>query len=80
MGQAYFKPIKYNVLIGEKKPGETQIIRSVLVGDKQLPGTIDEGIDTLWKVFERSVRLFPNNNCIGTREKLSKDTYGKYTY
>ena len=80
MGQEYFKPIKYNVLIGEKKPGETQIIRSVLVGDKQLPGTIDEGIDTLWKVFERSVRLFPNNNCIGTREKLSKDTYGKYTF
>ena len=80
MGQEYFKPIKYNVLIGEKKPGESQIIRSVFVGNKKLPGTIDEGIDTLWKVFERSVKLFPNNPCIGTREKINKDTYGNYTY
>merc|ERR1711977_757059 len=47
---------------------ETQgpVIRSTLIGKGTPPSTY-EGCATLYEIFERSVRLFPDNPCLGSR-------------
>ena len=80
MGQSSFTPIQCGVFIGEKKKGETQIIRHPSAKEGELPSTIEEGLDTLYKIFERSVKLYPNKSGLGNREKISKNEYGEYKY
>merc|ERR1711977_463028 len=47
---------------------ETQgpVIRSTLIGKGTPPSTY-EGCATLYEIFERSVRLYPDNPCLGSR-------------
>ena len=81
MGQNQFTPIKNGVFIGEKKEGETQIIRNPTYAHiEPLPSTIEEGLDTLYKIFERTVKKYPNKSGLGNRERLSKDKYGEYKF
>ena len=80
MGQIQSQKINYGVFIGEAKPGETQILRHPEVGTKPLPEIYEKGIDTLWKVFENSVKLYSNRTMLGMRKRLDKDKYGEYEF
>ena len=81
MGQEQFTPFKYGVFMGEKKKGETQIIRNpICANNDPLPSTLEEGLDTLYKIFERTVKKYPNKSGLGNRERISKDKYGEYKY
>ena len=71
---------QYGVFIGDEVPGETRVLRDRNVRENPLPKTIEDGIDTLWKVFENSVKKYPNNRMMGNRERKSKDVYGEYHY
>ena len=71
MGQSIQKDYQYGEFIGTAKPNETRVLRHPSVGDKPLPYIYEEGIDTLWKVFENSVKKYPNNRMLGTRKKIN---------
>ena len=73
MGQT--QPIRpeYGVFCGPQKEGETQPIRHPIVGTGKLWGEPKPGIDTMYKVFKNSVKLYPNKPMFGMRERLDKD-------
>lgn len=80
MGTQHSQDLKYGVYVGEAKDGETRVIRSPLVGDKELVKYPKEGIDTLWRVFEEAVKNNPGSPFLGTRKKLSEDKFGEYEW
>ena len=80
MGQTQPVKIQYGEFIGEAKENETKVLRHPEFVNKPLPETYEEGMDTLWKVFENSVKKYPNNRMLGTRKKINKNEYGEYEY
>ena len=82
MGQSTSFPIQYGVFTGEKKPGETKILRNPIIGDGPLREINSFGAKTIWDGFEkRSQHGTWQGNCLGTRERRPDKTYGdKYTW
>ena len=80
MRQSIQKDYQYGEFIGTAKPNETRVLRHPSVGDKPLPYIYEEGIDTLWKVFENSVKKYPNNRMLGTRKKINDKEFGDYEF
>ena len=80
MGQTQPVKIQYGEFIGEAKENETKVLRHPEFVNKPLPETYEERMDTLWKVFENSVKKYPNNRMLGTRKKINKNEYGEYEY
>ena len=80
MGQSIQTDYQYGEFIGRAKPNETRVLRHPSVGDKPLHYIYEEGIDTLWKVFENSVKKYPNNRMLGTRKKINDKEFGDYEF
>ena len=78
MGQSTSSPIQYGVFVGEEKPGETRALRHVEIGDKPLREVNSFGVETIWDCFEKVAKSSrATANCLGTREKISKNEFGK---
>lgn len=69
---------------GSAQEGYTPIFRNTAVGkDGSLVDAIHPDLDTLAKIFENSVKTFPNDNCLGYRKfnNIIKNKYDNhYTY
>ena len=66
----------------EPSPGYSRELINVKVDPKNydnLSGGLinDPELDTLYKHFKRQVTRYPNENFLGTREKLGSDENGK---
>jgi len=71
---------KCSIEIGEQKPGQTRIRRSVL-REKALLTTTSTGASTLYEIFENAVKMHKDKPCYGTRKQISKDEVAKeYTW
>lgn len=71
---------KYNCFIGIEREGETKTIRNSIIGNKPLQQCPNEGCTTLLQIFERSVSLYSNNKFLGTRYKLTDESFGPYQW
>ena len=82
MGSEESKPFQYGIFAGPKKKGETQSVRFPPVGEGKVWGEMEPGLNTMIKVFKRSVKHYPNRPMFATREKISKEKeeYGEYKY
>ena len=80
MGYFQSKVTNYGVYIGDKKEGETRIIRHSLIGDKKLPEEPFEGINNIWAAFEYGIKNNPNKNFLGSRYQNDKGEFGNYVF
>ncbi|KAL6049892.1 Long-chain-fatty-acid--CoA ligase 6 [Balamuthia mandrillaris] len=73
--------LKRQSIVYDEKEG---IRRNAGVGEsKDLASELYEGIDTLYKNFQTSVKRFPNNPCLGTREYVQRKkewVFGRYVW
>ncbi|MCQ2820170.1 MAG: AMP-binding protein [archaeon] len=82
MGQINPKKFEYGVFLGNKIDGQTQVLRHPKTGVNKLWDEPIPGVDTMYKVFLNSVKLYPNKKMFGMRECINKakDLYGEYYY
>ena len=86
MGNTPSQPIQYAVLIGDKKPNETQILRHRSICDKPLRSINRFGCQTVWDALLYNINTRKNGACnfLGTRTCLPNgkyaDTYTWTTY
>lgn len=71
---------KYNCFIGIEREGETKTIRNSIIGNKPLQQCPNEGCTTLLQIFERSASLYSSNKFLGTRYKLTDESFGPYQW
>jgi len=64
----------------KKKEGETRILRSPEIGDKELMAEPEEGVNTIWKAFQFAVKNHGHRDFLGTRKYISKDKMGDYEW
>ena len=50
------KDIQYGEFIGEKKEGETQVVRHPTTAKGELRQTMHLGLKTMWKTFEINLK------------------------
>ena len=79
MGGSTSKETVYGVFTGEKRPGETQILRHPQFADKDLL-VAPEKVNTIWKAFESAVQAHGERPFLGTRKFISKDKYGGFDW
>ena len=86
MGQVTSTPIKYAVLIGDQKDGETKILRNPTIGNGPMKEVNTFGVQTVWEAVENSINKLGRGDCkcIGYRKKIGKEEfdtkYEWYTY
>ena len=82
MGNTLKQDIQYGEFCGEKKEGETQIVRHPTTAKGELRQTMHLGIKTMWDTFEYNLKVGRGkNNFMGYRKKINKDELEqKYTW
>ena len=82
MGNTLIKDIQYGEFIGEKKEGETQVVRNPATAKGELRQTMHLGLKTMWETFEINLKTGrAHKNFVGYRKKLAKDKLdNKYTW
>ena len=83
MGNTPSQPIQYAVLIGDKRQGETQILRHRSIGDKPLREVNRFGCQTVWDalLYNLTTRKSGSSNFLGTRKCLPNGKYADaYTW
>ena len=82
MGNTYKNNIKYGEFCGEKKIGETQIIRHPTTVNGELRQTMHLGLKTMWEAFEINLKVGRGSkNFMGYRNKNNKNELEqKYTW
>eukprot|EP00386_Alphamonas_edax_P015601 GDKI01047601.1.p1 GENE.GDKI01047601.1~~GDKI01047601.1.p1 ORF type:complete len:689 (-),score=256.97 GDKI01047601.1:143-2209(-) len=72
------KEVPYAEAVAQSnEEGHSQVWRSIHAKEK-LVETPAEGIHTLYDLFERAVKMNPNGEFLGTRERLADGTAGAY--
>ena len=82
MGNTLIQDIQYGEFIGEKKEGETQVVRHPTTAKGELRQTMHLGLKTMWETFEINLKTGrAHKNFVGYRKKLAKDKLdNKYTW
>jgi len=82
MGNTLLRDIQYGEFCGEKKEGETQIIRHPTTAKGELRQIMHLGINTMWDTFEHNLKVGrAKKNFVGYRKKISKtELENKYTW
>ena len=82
MGNTLKQNIKYGEFCGEKKEGETQVVRHPTTANGELRQVMHLGIDNMWDTFEYNLKVGrANKNFLGYRKKVNKDELeNKYTW
>ncbi len=79
MGTSTSKQLEYATFIGEKIPGETQVLRNPDINTESLYKAPND-CNTIWKAFDNTVRLHPDRPFMGTRKILSENKLGEYQF
>jgi long-chain acyl-CoA synthetase len=79
MGNSYStKNFSYGVYVGEKKEGETQILRHPEIGDKEIHTINHFGVQTTWDTILNNIKLGKGDKeMCGYRKRLENNTYEK---
>ena len=79
MGNSYStKNFSYGVYVGEKKPGQTQILRHPEIGNKELHTINHFGVQTTWDAILNNIKTEKGNQeMCGYRKRLPDKTYEK---
>ena len=82
MGNTLKQDIQYGEFCGEKKEGETQIVRHPTTAKGELRQTMHLGIKTMWDTFEYNLKVGRGKKkFMGYRKKINKDELEqKYTW
>ena len=82
MGNTLIKDIQYGEFCGEKKEGETQVVRHPTTVNGELRTTMHLGLKTMWEAFEHNLKVGrAKKNFVGYRKKISKtELEKKYTW
>ena len=82
MGNTLKQDIQYGEFCGEKKEGETQVVRHPTTAKGELRQVMHLGIDNMWDTFEYNLKVGrANKNFLGYRKKINKDKLeNKYTW
>ena len=82
MGNTLLKEVKYGEFCGEKKDGQTQVIRHPTTANSELRQTMHLGIKTMWDTFEYNLKVGrENKNFVGYRKRNEKkELENKYTW
>ena len=82
MGNTLKQDIQYGEFCGEKKEGETQIVRHPTTAKGELRQTMHLGIKTMWDTFEYNLKVGrEKKKFMGYRKKINKDELEqKYTW
>ena len=82
MGNTLKQDIQYGEFCGEKKEGETQIVRHPTTTKGELRQTMHLGIKTMWDTFEYNLKVGRGKKkFMGYRKKINKDELEqKYTW
>ena len=82
MGNTLKQDIQYGEFCGEKKEGETQVVRHPTTAKGELRKVMHLGIDNMWDTFEYNLKVGrANKNFLGYRKKINKDELeNKYTW
>jgi long-chain acyl-CoA synthetase len=82
MGNTLKQNIQYGEFCGEKKEGETQVVRHPTTANGKLRQVMHLGIDNMWDTFEYNLKVGrANKNFLGYRKKVNKDELeNKYTW
>ena len=82
MGNTLKQDIQYGEFCGEKKEGETQVVRHPTTAKGELRQVMHLGIDNMWDTFEYNLKVGrANKNFLGYRKKINKDELeNKYTW
>ena len=82
MGNTLINDIQYGEFCGEKKDGETQIVRHPTTAKGELRQTMHLGLKTMWQTFEINLKVGRGRrNFVGYRKKIKKNEFEKkYTW
>ena len=82
MGNTLIQDIQYGEFCGEKKEGETQVVRHPTTAKGELRQTMHLGLKTMWETFEHNLKVGrAKQNFIGYRKKINKiELEKKYTW
>ena len=82
MGNTLINDIQYGEFCGEKKSGETQIVRHPETANGELRQTMHLGLKTMWETFEINLKVGRGRkNFMGYRKKNEKNELEKkYTW
>ena len=75
--------VTYARFVGPEKKGQTRALRnSNLPENSDFPRTykVLSHCDTPIKCFLERVEINPDNNCLGSREKLENGNFGEYKW
>ena len=78
------QPLITAKFVGEKKPGETQILRNILQADGQDLVKTFKGVDNLKEMLAENTKTNPDTAYLGTRKKTIKEDgtveFGEYQW
>ena len=82
MGNTLLKEIQYGEFCGEKKEGETQVIRHPTTAHGELRQVMHLGINTMWDTFEYNLKVGrAKKNFVGYRKRINNNQLEKrYTW
>ena len=81
MGNTLKQEIQYGEFCGEKKEGETQIVRHPTTAKGELRQVMHLGINNMWDTFEYNLKVGrAKKNFIGYRKKINNELEKKYTW
>ena len=82
MGNTLNREIQYGEFCGNKKEGETQVVRNPATVNGELRETMHLGLKTMWEAFEINLKVGRHKkNFLGYRKKIKKDELEKkYTW
>ena len=81
MGNTLIKDFKYGEFCGEKKEGETQVIRHPTTAQGELRQVMHLGITTMWETFEINMKEGrAKKDFMGYRKKINGELEKKYTW
>ena len=81
MGNNLKQEIQYGEFCGEKKEGETQIVRHPTTAKGELRQVMHLGINNMWDTFEYNLKVGrAKKNFIGYRKKINNELEDKYTW
>ena len=82
MDEPLIKDIQYGEFCGEKKEGETQVVRHPTTAKGELRQTMHLGLKTMWETFEHNLKVGrAKKHFVGYRKKINKNELEKkYTW
>ena len=82
MGNTLINDIQYGEFCGEKKNGETKVVRHPTTAKGELLQTMHLVLKTMWETFEINLKVGrAKKKFLGYRKKINKDELDKkYTW